>query len=62
MKTLLRVAVLALAFLPLAGAQARSQGSNQAADDATNWAAVGGRYGGAYGSYEQGRYQRRHWR
>ena len=62
MKTFLRVAALAIAFLPLAGAQAQSQGSNQAADDAMNWAAVGGRHGGAYGSYEQGRYQQRHWR
>ncbi len=34
MRTFLRVAVLAIAFLPLAGAQAQSQGSNQAADNA----------------------------
>jgi len=42
MRTFLRVAVLAIAFLPLAGAQAQSQGSNQAADNALNWAAAGG--------------------
>jgi hypothetical protein len=69
MKTFLRVAVLAIAFLPLAGLQAQAQGSNQAGDDALNWAAVGGRGGGAYGGayarygYSNGRhYHRRHWR
>jgi hypothetical protein len=63
MRTLLRVAVLAIAFLPLAGAQAQSQGSNQAADNALNWAAAGGHYGGAYARYGYARhYHRRHWR
>jgi hypothetical protein len=65
MRKFLRVAALAIAFLPLAGVQAQSQGSNQAADDALNWAAAGGRYGGAYArdGYSYGRhYHRRHWR
>jgi hypothetical protein len=64
MRTLLKVAVLAtVVFLPLGGAQAQSQGSNQAADNALNWAAAGGRYGGAYARYEHWHHhQRRQWR
>jgi len=71
MKTLLRVAAVATAvFLPVAAAQAQSQGSNQAGDYALSWGAVRDGYGspsgafdGAYGRYGDGRrHYRRQWR
>ncbi len=64
MKALLKVAMVATTvLLPLAAAQAQSQGSDEAANYGLSWRAARGGYGSAYAYGGYGRqYLRRNWR